>query len=69
MICRICGYSWRPRVKYPIACPKCKRYLGERIRWYGEYIVRYDDKLAANYPQPEAQPGEVRVSRQPDPVT
>ena len=24
--CKICGYTWEPRVASPAACPRCKRY-------------------------------------------
>ena len=24
--CKICGYTWEPRVEYPTACARCKRY-------------------------------------------
>lgn len=27
--CRLCGYVWMPKVKYPKACPKCKTYNWE----------------------------------------
>lgn len=26
MQCR-CGYKWKPKIKKPKSCPKCKRYL------------------------------------------
>ena len=24
--CNQCKYEWKPKVKSPMACPKCKRY-------------------------------------------
>ena len=25
--CPYCGYEWKPKVKNPKSCPRCKRYL------------------------------------------
>jgi len=24
--CSVCGYVWKPKVKNPVSCAKCKRY-------------------------------------------
>jgi predicted Zn-ribbon and HTH transcriptional regulator len=24
--CRICGYTWTPRIDHPRSCPSCKRH-------------------------------------------
>jgi len=36
--CRACGYAWYSRVEKPKACPRCKVYLKEGGKNYGQPI-------------------------------
>ena len=45
MICPYCKYEWKPRVKNPKQCPRCKRYLVpvkvfEVVDEYGDVFIR-----------------------------
>lgn len=39
MICKFCGYEWKPRKPNPIACPRCKRRFDYPLRKVVEDVI------------------------------